>query len=45
MLISIPSCDINSRTISKWPLYVAEINAVLLNAQIKFHKWVNILIQ
>ena len=37
-LISIPSCDINSRTISKWPLYAAIINAVELNAQKKFHK-------
>ena len=38
MLISIFSCDNNSRTISKWPLSTAKINAVLLNVQIKHHK-------
>ena len=38
MLISIFSCDNNSRTISKHPILDAKINAVLLNVQIKFHK-------
>ena len=37
-LISIFSCDNNSRAISKWPLHAAKINAVSLNVQIKFHK-------
>ena len=38
MLISIFSCDINSRTISKLPLSIALINGASLNIQIKFHK-------
>ena len=42
MLISIFSCDNNSRTISICPLSDAKINAILLNVQIKFHKWLNI---
>ena len=42
MLISIFSCDINTRTISKWPFSDAKINAVLLNIQIKFHKYLNL---
>ena len=38
MLISIFSCDNNSRTISKWPLSTAKNNAISLNVQIKFYK-------
>ena len=41
MLISIFPFDNNSRTISKYPLSDAKINAVLLNVHIKFHKWLN----
>lgn len=38
MLTSIPSCDNNSRTISKKPLFAAQNKAVSLKIGIKFHK-------
>lgn len=38
ILISILGCDNNSRTVSKWPVFAAFINAVLFNKQFKFHE-------
>ena len=43
MLISKPSCLINNSKISLWPSLAAQINAILLNVRVKFHKSFNFL--
>ena len=45
MLRSMPSCLINSSTISLKPFCTAQINAVELNVRVKSHKYFNCSIQ